>query len=195
ATALAELDAQVGRLVATLDELGIAEETTVIVTGDHGMTTYTQRNTLPLYQALVDAGYVTQPLLLAGQALDPNAEVLVVPAAGRATSLYLMGDLEGDTEALANIESVALGVEGISRSFDREEQASMHMNPKFGDLVLESSPGWSSGVLPMSGPRGDHGSTDELDAAFFMAGAGVTPKAEPVRVCHVNVAPTIARLL
>lgn len=195
APAMAELDAQVGRLLVTLDDLGIADETTVIVTGDHGMSTYAQRNTVPLNQALADAGYRPQMLLVPGQALDANANVLVVPAAGRATSLYLVGDLAGDADALADVESLALEVEGIERVFDRDDQAAMHMNPKFGDLVAESSPGWSSGVLPMTGPRGDHGSTDELDAAFFMAGAGVSARAEPVEVCHVNIAPTIALLL
>jgi hypothetical protein len=193
--AMAELDAQVGRLLSTLDELGIADETTVIVTGDHGMSTYTQRNTLALNQALVDAGYRPQMLLLQGQTVPPEANVLVVPAAGRATSLYLVGDLSGDADALEEDAEVAAGVEGIGRIIDRDEQATLHMNPNFGDLVLESAPGWSTGVIPMAGPRGDHGSTEELDAAFFMAGAGVTYRAEPVRVCHVNVAPTIARLL
>ena len=195
ATALADIDLQVGRLMATLDDLGIGDETTVIITGDHGMSTYTQRNTIPLNQALADAGYRPQMLLVNGQSVDPNANVLVVPGAGRATSLYLVGDLEGDGDALADVESIALGVEGIERAFDRNEQAAMHMNPKFGDLVVESAPGWSTGVLPMSGPRGDHGSTEELDAGFFMAGAGVAPRSTPVRVCHVNVAPTIAHLL
>ncbi|HET8929881.1 MAG TPA: alkaline phosphatase family protein [Acidimicrobiales bacterium] len=195
ATALAELDAQVGRLLDTLDDLGIADDTTVIVTGDHGMSTYTQRYTLPLYTALGAAGYDTQALLLDGQPVDPDADVLVVPAAGRDTSIYLVGDLAGDAAALADITRISLQTEGVARVFDRDDQAAMHMNPEFGDLILEGASGWSSGILPVDHPMGDHGSTSELDAAFFMAGAGVTPRAEPVQVCHVNVAPTIASLL
>lgn len=195
ATTLAELDRQVGRLVDALEEVGIADETAIIVTGDHGMSTYTRRNTAGLNQALNEAGYRTQVLLLQGQTVDPTADVLVVPAAGRATSLYAMGDLEGDDAALQDLASVALGVEGIERVIDRDQQAELRMNPKFGDLVLESSPGWSSGILPMTGPRGDHGSSDEVDAVFFMAGPGIDARAGAVRVCHVNVAPTIAELL
>lgn len=193
--ALAELDAQVGRLMAALDEVGIAEETTVIVTGDHGMSTYTQRNTIPLNQALNEAGYRSEMMLIDGQKPGPATNVVVAPGAGRATSIYLLGDLAGDPEALQDVAGVALGVEGIERAFGPDQQAAMHMNPHFGDLVVESAPGWSTGVLPMSGPRGDHGSTDELDAAFFMAGPGVTAQPDGVRVCHVNVAPTIASLL
>ncbi len=195
ATALTELDTQVGRLLDTLDDLGIADDTTVILTGDHGMSTYTQRYTLPLNSALTAAGYHTQMLLLDGQSVDPDADVLVVPAAGRDTSIYLVGDLAGDPAALADITRISLQTEGVARVFDRDQQAAMHMNPKFGDLILEGAQGWSSGVLPVDHPRGDHGSTSELDAAFFMAGAGVTHRAEAVHVCHVNVAPTIASLL
>lgn len=193
--AIAALDAQVGRLMAALDDLGLTDQTTVLISGDHGMTTYTQRNTIPLNQALASAGYRTQMLLVQGQTLDPTANVLVVPAAGRATSLYLVGDLEGDADALADAAAVALEVEGVERVFDRDQQAAMHMNPKFGDLVIENALGWSSGVIPMTGHRGDHGSSAELDSAFFMAGAGVAPRTEPVQVCHVNIAPTIALLL
>lgn len=195
ATALAEMDAQVGRLLDTIDDLGIADDTTVILTGDHGMSTYTQRYTLPLNSALAAAGYHTQMLLLDGQTVDPDADVLVVPAAGRDTSIYLVGDLAGDADALADITRISLETDGVARVFDRDQQAAMHMNPEFGDLILEGAPGWSSGVLPIDHPRGDHGSTSELEAAFFMAGAGVTHRAEAVHVCHVNVAPTIASLL
>lgn len=193
--ALAELDAQVGRLMDTLDEVGIAEETTVIITGDHGMSTYTQRNTIPLNEALKNAGYRSQMMLIDGQKPDPETNVVVAPGAGRATSIYLLGDLAGDAEALQDVADVALGVDGIERAFGPDEQAAMHMNPHFGDLVVESAPGWSTGVLPMTGPRGDHGSTEELAAAFFMAGPGVAIESGAVRVCHVNVAPTIASLL
>ena len=195
ASALAEMDAQVGRLLDTIDDLGIADETTVILTGDHGMSTYTRRYTLPLNSALAAAGYHTQMLLLDGQPVDPDADVLVVPAAGRDTSIYLVGDLAGDAAALADVARISLQTEGVARVFDRDEQAAMHMNPEFGDLILEGADGWSSGVLPVDHPKGDHGSTSELEAAFFMAGAGVAHRADPVHVCHVNVAPTIASLL
>lgn len=195
ASELAVIDVQIGRLLDTIDELGIADDTTVILTGDHGMSTYTRRYTLGLNSALSDAGYRTQMLLLDGQRVDPDANVLVVPAAGRASSIYLVGDLAGDAAALAEVARITLATEGVGRVFDRDEQVAMYMNPDFGDLIVEGAPGWSSGVLPVPDPMGDHGSTDELDTVFFMAGAGVTPRAEPVRVCHVNIAPTIASLL
>lgn len=195
ATELAAIDVQIGRLLDAIDALGIADTTTVLLAGDHGMSTYTQRYTLGLHSALTDAGYRSQMLLLDGQVVDPDANVLVVPAAGRASSIYLVGDLAGDADAQADVARIALATEGIARVFDRDEQAAMHMNPNFGDLIVEAAPGWSSGVLPMSGPMGDHGSTEELDAVFFMAGAGVGHRDDPVRVCHVNIAPTIASLL
>lgn len=192
--ALVELDAQVGRLVAELDELGIADSTAIILTGDHGMTTYTQTFGVPLYQALVAAGYSAQPLLVTGIPVNPTVDVVMVPA-GRSASLYLAGDLEGDEAALADLREVVAGVEGTSTIYDKEDQAAMHMHPGYGDLVVESQPGWSADILPTDRPKGAHGSGAESDAVFVMAGAGVGQSADEVRVRHIDVAPTIAELL
>lgn len=192
--AMEALDVQIGRLLAALDEVGIADRTTIVLTGDHGMSTYTRTFTIPMFNALSDAGFRPQYLFGAGQSVAPTSNVVLVPA-GRSLGIYLAGDLAGDPDALARVRAVAEGIEGTGTILDRDAQAALRMHPGHGDLIVESEPGWGAGILPPPGPRGDHGSSAERDAVFVIAGAGIAAADEPVRVRHVDVAPTIAALL
>lgn len=192
--ALAELDAQVGRLLDALDEVGIAERTTVVLSGDHGMTSYDRSFALPLNAALQAQGFTPQWLFTAGQQVNATSDV-VITSTGRSLSIYLAGALEGDADALAAVRSVVEGVEGTGRIIERTEFPALHLHPGYGDLIVESAPGWGASILPPTSVRGDHGSSDELDAVFVMAGAGVAATAEPVAIRHIDIAPTIAALL
>ena len=192
--ALTALDAQVGRLVAELEAAGIADRTTIVLTGDHGMSTLTRSFGLPLNAARVEAGFHPQFLVVAGQKVPETADVVVVPA-GRSASLYLAGDLKGDAEALARLRAVVEGVEGTGRILDARAQRREHMDPRYGDLVVEAAPGWGAGLLPPSGPEGAHGSADEVDAYYAMAGAGIANRRGSTHIRHIDVAPTIAELL
>lgn len=192
--AMRDLDAQVGRLVAAIEEAGISESTSIILTGDHGMTSYTQSYFLPLYQAIEAAGYTPQALFAAGQSVAPTTDVVMI-SAGRSMTLYLTGSRAGDTAALAEIRSLIEAQPGTGRILDRDQQRELHVHPDYGDLVVESQPGWGASILPPSGPQGDHGSGDETDAVFVMAGAGVARTPGEVVVRHIDVAPTIAHLL
>lgn len=192
--ALVDMDAQVGRLVDALDELGIADDTTVILSGDHGMSSYTGFVGIPLYQALTAAGYTMSYLWLEGQEPNPGTDVVVVPFGGRAVSVYLVGDRAGDQTALAEIRSILDGMAEIGTVYDRADQQAMRMHPDLGDLVAETAPGWGVDV-PQGGPLGGHGSFDELDTVFVAAGAGIASIDEPVTVTLANISPTIAYLL
>ncbi len=192
--ALVELDAQVGRLLTALEDVGIAESTTVVLSGDHGMTSYDRSFALPLDAALKAAGYHPQWLFLNGQAVDPGSDV-VITSTGRSLSIYLAGSLEGDAAALADIAAIAAGVEGTGSILDRSHFAAFHLHPAYGDLIVESAPGWGASILPPASTRGDHGSSAELDAVIVIAGAGIAATAEPIAVRHIDIAPTIAELL
>src|SRR5699024_10288264 len=112
--ALAELDAQVGRLVAAIDEAGITDTTTIILTGDHGMTSYDRSFFLPLHAALNDAGYNAEFLWETGQSVGPDTDV-VLTSAGRSMSIYLTGARVGDPDALADIRGIVANVEGTGQ--------------------------------------------------------------------------------
>ncbi len=192
--ALADLDAQVGRLVAALDELGIADETTVILSGDHGMSSYTGFVGLPLHLALSAAGYSMSYLWLEGQEPAPGTDVIVVPFGGRGVSVHLVGDRAGDQAALAEVRDILEAMDEIGAVYDRADQEAMLMHPDFGDLVAEPAPGWGDDV-PLDGPLGGHGTVDELVTVFVAAGAGIADTDGATTLALVNIGPTIAYLL
>lgn len=193
-TALAELDTQVGRLVAAIDEVGLTDATTVVLTGDHGMSTYTQSFAVPLAQTLISAGYSPQFLFTAGQSVSASTDVVLI-STGRSLSLYLTGARAGDADALDEIRGLAEAQPGTADILDRDAQRALHVHPDYGDLLIESEPGWGASILPPSGPQGDHGSSAETDAVFVIAGAGVAQAPASVVVRHIDVSPTIAELL
>ena len=78
---LVELDAQVGRLLDALRRAGIAERTAVVVTGDHGMTTYDRAFGAELVAELAARGLKGQ-YLLEGLTLSPDTDVALTSAAG-----------------------------------------------------------------------------------------------------------------
>jgi len=192
--ALRELDAQVGRLVAAIEEAGITDTTTIVLTGDHGMSTYTRSFFLPLHSALEAAGYKPAMLWENGQSVAADRDVVLI-SAGRSMTVYLAGARTGDAAALAEIRSIAAAIPGTGRILDRAAQAALDIHPDYGDLIIESEPGWGASILPPNGPQGDHGSAAERDAVFVIAGANIARTTGSVRVRHIDVAPTIAELL
>lgn len=192
--ALVDIDVQVGRLVDTLDRLGIAEETTVVLSGDHGMSSYTGFVALPMYEALTAAGYTASYLWLEGQEPTAGTDVVVVPFGGRGVSVHLVGARAGDVAALDEVRTILEGLDAVGAVYDRADQEAFLMHPDFGDLVVEPAPGWGDDV-PVDGPLGGHGTVDELLTVFIAAGAGVASGDEPVTLALVNIGPTIAYLL
>lgn len=192
--ALVDLDTQLGRLVDALDQLGIADDTTVIVSGDHGMSSYTGFVALPIHTALSAAGYTMSYLWLEGQEPGADTDVVVVPFGGRGVSVHLVGDRAGDQTALAEVRAILEDLDEIGAVYDRADQERFLMHPDFGDLVAEPAPGWGDDV-PLAGPLGGHGTVDELMTVFVAGGAGIADAEEPVTLALVNIGPTIAYLL
>jgi hypothetical protein len=190
--ALERVDEQIGRVVQATKDAGTYGRTTFVLLGDHGFTSYDQING-PQTEAAVDAlGYEAE-WVGTGRAPAPGTQVVL--AGGGLTSVHLVGDLAGDGEALARIEAALAGVEGIGGIYGKDEQAAMRMAPVYGDLVVEPAPGWAMFAADADHTRGRHGTSQELEVAFLLSGAGVRPGAAPESPRHVDVAPTIAHLL
>ncbi|WP_350347407.1 alkaline phosphatase family protein [Agromyces sp. G08B096] len=189
--ALADVDAQIGRLVQAAKDAGIFGRTAFVVTGDHGMGTFTQGMRDELLGAIAAAGYRAE-MLTAGQA--PAADTDVVIVVGGVGSLHLVGDAAGDEHALAAIEAVVTELPHVAAVYDRAEQAAMHVSPNYGELVIEPEAGWSLGAAPAD-PAGVHGTTRELEVPLVLSGAGVRPNVAPAAPRHIDLAPTIAALL
>jgi arylsulfatase A-like enzyme len=190
--ALQELDAQIGRVVQATQAARIYGRTTFVITGDHGMTTFTRGFGQDVIDAIADAEYQAE-FLASGQAPQPGTDAAIV--VGGIGSLHLVGDAAGDPAAEARIRAALTTVPHISHVFDKGDQQAMHMSPRFGELVIQPEPGWSLGADPAGGVAGRHGATSELQVPLVLAGAGVVPGAQPTHPRHVDIAPTMAALL
>ena len=193
-TAMVELDQQVGRLVAEVEAQGLTDRTTFVLTGDHGMSSYTRTFGAPMFTALRDAGFTPQFLFAAGQSVAATTDVVLVPA-GRTMMVYLAGDRREDPASWALLETTLASVEGTLRPAPLGALLFLAGDNRSGDFIVQSQPGWGAGILPPAGTRGDHGSYSEVWATFVMSGAGVRDVDSPASILHVDVAPTIARLL
>lgn len=196
ASTLVELDAQLGRLVAALDGAGIAGRTTIVLTGDHGMTTHTRTFGTGLLDQLAIRGLEGE-YLSGSDVVDPDTDVALTSAGGAANA-YLLGDLKGDRRAERLVREAAAATEGTGTILDRRTQRRLRMDPRNGDLVIEARPGWAASDGAVAAPPdGRHGSSGERQATFLISGAGVRRQrpSHQAFVRHIDVAPTIARLL
>lgn len=189
--ALAEVDRQIGRLVQATKDAGTFGRTAFVITGDHGMSTFTQGMQPQLLAAIDALGYDAE-ILAAGRAPQPTTDVVIV--VGGVGSLHLVGDAVGDTAAVARVEEAVAALPHVSAVYDKAEQHAMHMSPKYGELVIEPVEGWSLGATP-SDAAGLHGTSRNLAVPLVLSGAGVRPNGAPIDPRHIDVAPTIAALL
>ena len=190
--AIAEIDAQIGRIVQATKDAGIFGRTAFVVTGDHGMETFTQGLRDELLATISATGYQAE-MLNPGQSPQPGTDAVIV--VGGVGSLHLVGDAAGDPHAAATIAAAVAGMPGIAAVYDRTAQGAMHMSAKYGELVIEPVEGWSLGAAPSEGVSGVHGTTRTARTALVLAGAGVRPHQVPSSPRHVDIAPTIAALL
>lgn len=189
--ALRQIDEQIGRLVKAVQDADIYGRTTFVITGDHGMSTFTQGIDTEILAAIAGAGYKAQ-ILTAGQ--SPAADTDAVIVIGGVGSLHLVGDAATDPFAAERIKAALLAVAHVRAVYDKDAQRAAHMSPKFGELVVEPETGWSLGATP-DGPRGVHGLSENLSVPLVLAGAGIWPNTPPRSPRHIDLAPTMAALL
>lgn len=190
--AIAEVDAQIGRIVQATKDAGIFGRTAFVVTGDHGMETFTQGLRDELLATISAAGYQAE-MLNPGQAPQAGTDAVIV--VGGVGSLHLVGDAAGDPDAAAAIGAAVASMPHISAVYDEAAQQAMRMSPKYGELVIEPAEGWSLGAAPSDGASGLHGTSRTARTALVLAGAGVRPHHVAQDPRHVDIAPTIAALL
>jgi arylsulfatase A-like enzyme len=184
---LAEHDRQLGRLVQATKEVGIYDDTAFLLTGDHGMTTWTTPIGPKVLEAISAAGYKGE--IVTGPAA-PDTDVVMVQGGG--LNVYLRGGAAG---AEKRIRGVLDELPEIRRVFRRKELDAMHASPRLGQLVAEAKRPYSfaMNVPPNDGVDGLHGTTGEIRIPLFVGGAGIG-RHRPRRPRLVDIAPTIAAL-
>ena len=190
--ALARIDAHLAAITGALREAGIADHTTVIVTGDHGFQEV--RRTVQVNEILARAGLGGCPWAA------PD---------WRATAHVTGGSAGVFVNAAADADAAARAEEALRREArDRYTIVTRRELDALGAMTgaafaLEAAPGWSvagdcgKGV-ETSGRAGAHGflpSRPSMSTGFIAAGAGIKSGVTLERIGLVDVAPTAARLL
>jgi predicted AlkP superfamily pyrophosphatase or phosphodiesterase len=200
-TALAYADACVGRLLAAIDQAGIAQQTTVFIVSDHGF------NSTP--RALRPNGILRQAGLLKSsrEGKIDEAEVQVIPEGGIGMLYFTLPD--PSPADLEKVRKLFLGLEGIAGILEPDEYAEFgfpqpRANRQMADLVLIARDGYAFAAAaeePFVVPNkvvGNHGflATDpKMNAVLVISGRGVKPGAKLPVVENIDVAPTAAELL
>lgn len=201
-SAVAFADACVGEILHALDEAGIADETAVIITSDHGFATIPKsvRPNVLFRQAgllAVEGNKVT------------TARAYAIPEGGTAlVYLTVPESLDADRQKVLDLFQ---GKEGVAQVLTPDDYAAYGLptpteSRQAPDLVLAAAEGYGFSadatgeelVVAGEGTPGTHGflsTNPRMNAAFVAAGPGIRKGATPGVIDNVNVAPTIARLL
>lgn len=180
-TAIAEADAQVGRLMAGIDSLGLRDQVDLIVVSDHGMATVPADH-LILLDDYVPADWIT--------VLEGGAGARIAPKAGYADSVYRR--LKGANPHLAIY-------------WKSEVPARFHYdsNPRIPAIVAMPDVGWYVTTHAFVARRpfqggGDHGydnTAPEMRALFVARGPDFKRGATVGAFQNIHVYDLLARLL
>jgi hypothetical protein len=195
--ALARVDAHVGAVRRALADAGIAPQTSIIITGDHGFQDVSR--TLFPNQLLADAGLRDCPR--AGAEWRATAHI-----AGGAAAVFVSPP--GDLAAARQAETALRGAADRLTIVSRQDLDAMGAMPGAA-FALEAAPGFDlSGSCSKSTPRreapalatirGTHGflpSRPSMATGFIASGAGVRAGVALERIRLIDIAPTAARLL
>ena len=194
-TAIETADAQVARILASIERSGLASSTDVIVASDHGFMN-ADKVVAPAV-LLREAGLVT---IDGGHVKDWQATVTASSA-----SAYVYTKDPNDTALQAKVRAIFEAKThdpdgGIDRLYDRAEIAAKGGDPK-AFLAFEAAPGFQFAgtafgayVQPNPTSHGTHGydpERPEMKASLLMIGPGIASGA--IAHAHlVDIAPTIA---
>jgi predicted AlkP superfamily pyrophosphatase or phosphodiesterase len=193
--AVAEVDRIVGKVLDTIEAVGLREHATLIVTTDHGMVPVTH---------LINVEYLLRTL-------DISARTV---ATGTTAFIYL----DDPTSAAAAAAKLS-GHEEFDVIVPRSQPAWSHLGtgPRVGDLILSATPGyaiedhgqwpWFIRWLAWTGPvvldasrslKASHGyppDTPGMHGLFYAWGDGIQKNNEVERIDAIDIHPTVTHLL
>jgi predicted AlkP superfamily pyrophosphatase or phosphodiesterase len=201
-TSMAHLDTQVGKIVSTLEETGLAPRTTIFVLSDHGFK-------LVRRQIRPNAAFAKAGLLQPVDGKVSRTQAFSVAEGGTALVYVTVPDPDG--AILARTRQALADIEGIDKIVEPAEYASYGLplpsaNEQMGALFLTAKEGYAFSnavgdnvvVDAPEGSVGAHGyvaSDPDLRALFIASGRGIKPGVTLDVVDNVDVAPTAAQLL
>ena len=205
-TALALADSQLGEILRAVDAAGIREQTTLLVTADHGFETALKiinPNVVFRKAGLLEVG--SAPGIV-------HARAQIVSEGGIAMVYFT--DPATSSDDLAKVKDLMLRHEGIGEIITAAQFPSLRMpvprrNRQMADFILVAKPGYAfnneargeesiTQVTLAAGNQGHHGflsTLPKMNAVFIAWGRGIRRGARLGLIDNVDVAPTIAGLL
>jgi predicted AlkP superfamily pyrophosphatase or phosphodiesterase len=202
-TAVALVDANVGRVLRALDDAGVRDRAAVFIVADHGFIA-TPKALRP------NAVLRREGLLSVKDGRIVSGRALAVPAGG--TAMVFLTDPATASRDREAVIRLFRGAEGIAAIIEPKDYSRYHLpqpaaNPSMGDLVLAARGGYAFGLeaegddLVVARPNPDAGahgflSTEpKMNAIFVASGAGIKDGARVPTIDNIDVAPTMARIL
>jgi predicted AlkP superfamily pyrophosphatase or phosphodiesterase len=198
--ALGLIDSHIGKLVETLEKTGLRENTSIIITADHGFVRVNKQ--------IVGTAVVRKAGPL--ETDDGKQRVQIISEGGTAM-LYLHAKQtkESDRRKMIELFKNHEGIDAViePKNFAKYGYPSPEKNPFMADLVLSAKDGYSFSGLEMVNETmiptreegiGSHGylsTNPKMNALFVASGRGIAKGKKIGLVENINVAPTIAYLL
>ena len=198
--ALNDSDNRVRDVVDAVDAAGLTDQTTFVVTTDHGFYSYTK--TINLNAMLRKEGMLKS---LGSKVSSAQAYAM---AEGGACFLYVLDQANRDS-IIAGLKPKLAAMEGVAYVTDKAADLG-HLtaaeDPREPDLFLSAKDGYSftdsladiNEINTMETVKGTHGhlpSEPALGGAFVISGRGIKSGVVMDAVRNVDVAPTMAHLL
>jgi predicted AlkP superfamily pyrophosphatase or phosphodiesterase len=205
-TALAQADAQLAEVLRSLDRAGIREQSTLIVTADHGFETALK---------IINPNVAFRKAGLLETAAAPGilkARAQIVSEGGIAMVYFT--DPATVREDMDKVIALMRGHEGIADILKPEQFPALRMpdpakNRQMAELILVAKEGYAfnndahgeesvTEVTLAVGNQGHHGflsTNPKMNAAFIAWGRGIKRGVRLGLIDNIDVAPTIARLL
>ena len=194
-TAIAAIDRAIGKIIEAAERAGISDETTFIITGDHGF--------VDIHSAISPNIWLKEEGLLQEQ---ENASTWKAKFHTSGASAFLMLKSKNDTATINKVrKKLDLLPQSYSKLFrivERPELAAIGADPNAVLALapiagLAMSPSFKGAVLnPKSG--GTHGyfpDFQQIEAGFIAWGAGISSGKEVPKMGLEDIAPLISELL
>lgn len=205
-TAMALADSQLADVLRALEDAGIRDKTTLIITADHGFDTALKiinPNVAFRKAGLLEIG--TAPGIVAARAQ--------IVSEGGIAFVYFTNPETRDADR-SKVRELMAAQEGIADILTPDQFPALHLpdpakNGQMAALILTGKPGYAfnndargenviTEVTLTEGNQGHHGflsTNPKMNALFVASGRGIKAGAKLGVIDNIDIAPTMARLL
>lgn len=199
--AIQDSDNHIRDIVQAVEDAGLKDKTTFIITADHGFITYTK--TIQPNVLLKQAGYI--------KAFGSKPLERKVWSFSQGVAYIYVLDMPNQKKILEDITPKLAAMEGVEEVIPETDFAKYGLklpseDSRMPDLILSAKDGYYFGnnvagedlIATSDTPKGAHGYSPShplMDASFVIAGPRIKPGTVLDLISNTDVAPTAAHLL